>query len=75
MNGNVWEWCSDRYDENYYESSPVFNPQGPSSGTSRVLRGGSWYDDDDLRSADRDWIYLGYRDFSLGFRIVVLPEE
>jgi sulfatase modifying factor 1 len=43
MSGNVWEWCSDWYHENYYSSSTVSNPQGPSSGTERVLRGGSLF--------------------------------
>lgn len=44
MTGNVWEWVADRYDSNYYSNSPASNPQGPSSGEYRVLRGSSWYD-------------------------------
>ena len=42
MSGNVWEWCSDWYGG--YSAGAQTNPQGPSSGSRRVLRGGSWYD-------------------------------
>ncbi len=40
MSGNVWEWCSDWFSENYYSGSPISNPLGASVGTDRVLRGG-----------------------------------
>jgi serine/threonine protein kinase len=43
MAGNVFEWVNDWYDPTYYQYSPSEDPQGPSSGDSRVLRGGSWY--------------------------------
>ncbi|OHB57723.1 MAG: hypothetical protein A2Y12_14110 [Planctomycetes bacterium GWF2_42_9] len=42
MHGNVWEWCNDYYDPNYYKDAKLNNPYGPAKGVKRVLRGGSW---------------------------------
>ncbi|MBI4862803.1 MAG: SUMF1/EgtB/PvdO family nonheme iron enzyme [Candidatus Riflebacteria bacterium] len=69
MAGNAWEWCSDRYGERYYAASPTRNPAGPSSGASRVVRGGSWFNyDARLRCAyRRDRPPTDQAD-SLGFR-------
>jgi formylglycine-generating enzyme required for sulfatase activity len=42
LSGPNWEWCSDWYEVNYYEHSQLYNPQGASYGTMKVLRGGNW---------------------------------
>ena len=75
MHGNVWEWCLDRYDQTYYQDCLVscVNPTGPDTGSSRVLRGGSWNNyPRKARSAHRgsNPPSAVYGDF--GFRVVLV---
>jgi serine/threonine-protein kinase len=67
MAGNAWEWVADLYGD--YPSGRQVNPKGASSGQSRVLRGGSWYNTARyVRSANRFRYYRDYRLDGLGFR-------
>ena len=72
MHGNVFEWCSDWYDAEYYGRSPLRDPSGPDSGSSRVLRGGGWdYYSAGGRSACRYNNEPSYRNYYNGFRVVL----
>jgi len=70
MHGNVWEWCNDFYKVDYYQQSPEENPRGPSTGETKVVRGGAWkFSADSCRSAYRYNEDPGYSDVCFGYDI------
>ncbi|MEM7344765.1 MAG: SUMF1/EgtB/PvdO family nonheme iron enzyme [Chloroflexota bacterium] len=70
MSGNVWEWCL----TNYHNPAPTAKKENISSGTLRVLRGGSWHNDrDDARASYRFRYAPGLRHYADGFRLVLPP--
>lgn len=78
MAGNVWEWCADWYGNNFYATSPKFNPMGLTRGTYRVLRGGSWGYGGPIvnRSAARYWYSPSICYYYYGFRCsVTVPNQ
>lgn len=67
MSGSLWEWCQDWY--GFYSTEPAVNPQGPSTGLGRVMRGGNWLDIGSIckvseryyRESDCNMYILGFR--------------
>ncbi|MFH1716844.1 MAG: SUMF1/EgtB/PvdO family nonheme iron enzyme [Planctomycetota bacterium] len=70
MHGNVFEWCSDYYDEKYYSNSPSVDPNGPSSGISHSLRGGSWDNGQSYLRCSYRSDYPVSHGLLVGFRVV-----
>ncbi|OGG04672.1 MAG: hypothetical protein A3F83_02710 [Candidatus Glassbacteria bacterium RIFCSPLOWO2_12_FULL_58_11] len=69
MQGNVWEWCNDRY--GFYNCNSQTDPLGAANGQFRIARGGSWASTaDDLRAAARKALDPKLGNYTVGFRIV-----
>jgi formylglycine-generating enzyme len=76
LGDNVHEWCADWYDAGYYQNSPERNPQGPTDGTRRASRGGSWRHHIKVsRNAARSSIPPEFRYADYGFRVARSGEK
>jgi formylglycine-generating enzyme required for sulfatase activity len=75
MHGNLWEYCSDWYDKDYYARSPKVDPENTTETKLRSVRGGSWHNGSrEARSTMRSsWTGPKYVHYNYGFRVVVQP--
>lgn len=74
LHGNVWEWCQDWYDADYYVNGPATDPLNSEPATERALRGGSWFLDwPQLRASTRSGGWPGFKSQYVGFRLVRDP--
>jgi len=72
--GNMWEFCEDWWDADYFKSSPQKDPVGPKTGLAHVVKGGSWDSRPTVLSASsRNFAYIGYREGDFGFRCASEP--
>ncbi len=70
MCGNLWEWCNDFYNVDYYRQSPLTDPKGPESGPTKVVRGGAWrFSAERCRAGYRYNENPGYADVCFGYDI------
>ena len=76
MHGNVYEWCHDWWDGSDYSPDPVTDPTGDVTGSTRVFRGGCWFNVAwSTRSANRYGTAPGNRGYGLGFRLALPPGQ